>query len=134
MTTMAITGSERKVIKRFDVVAISGLGLNDSAFAEGGDSGSIYYATRGTFRYPFAIHNGEGYDKMDIVTPQLFPNPKDKDKAAYVTRKVYYGTPLRYALNKLASDFDDADFVWLDKISMVAAAIPDSSSTVQEET
>ena len=37
VTTMAITGSERKVIQRNNVVAISGLGLNDSAFAEGGD-------------------------------------------------------------------------------------------------
>eukprot|EP01036_Dinobryon_divergens_P036045 gene36045-46839_t len=134
VTTMEIRGSERIVVERCNVVAISGLGL-DSAFAEGGDSGSIYYATRGSFRYPFAIHNGEGYDKMDIATPlQLFPHPNDKDKAAYVTRKVYYGTPLRYALDKLALGFDDDDFKWLDKISMVAATIPESSSTVQEET
>ncbi len=70
VTTMA---SNRTVIERKNVVAISALGLNDSAFAKDGDSGSLYYAVRGSFRYPFAIHNGEGYDKIQVLSPDLFP-------------------------------------------------------------
>lgn len=78
--------SQRENSKRYDVVAISALGTNDTAFAEDDDSGSIYYASRGSFRYPFAIHNGQGFDK----TPDLFPVPEKH--TAFVTRKVYYGT------------------------------------------
>ena len=47
--------SKKEQSKRNNVVAISALGMNDTAFAEDGDSGSIYYASRGSFRYPFAI-------------------------------------------------------------------------------
>jgi hypothetical protein len=117
VTTMA---SNRTVIERKNVVAISALGLNDSAFAKDGDSGSIYYAVRGSFRYPFAIHNGEGYDKIQVLSPDLFPYPTDKKQMRIVSRKVYYGTPLRYALKKMNQSFDDAyiseNFKWLDRI------------------
>ena len=94
---MITKNSKNERSKRNNVVAISALlawgCMNDNAFAEDGDSGSIYYASRGSFRYPFAIHNGVGYEKMQIPTTGLFYVPKNK--IAFVTRKVYYGTPLR---------------------------------------
>ena len=82
--------------------------MNDTAFAEDDDSGSIYYASRGSFHYPFAIHNGVGYEKMQIPTTGLFHVPEKH--VAFVTRKVYYGTPLRYALKNMdlaAADEED---------------------------
>ena len=84
--------------KRYNVVAISAMG-NDTQFAEGGDSGSIYYTSRGSFRYPFAIHNGEAYEKMTVLRPDLFEVPKNH--RPFVTRRLFYGTPLGYALKKL---------------------------------
>ncbi len=77
--------------------------MNDTAFAEDDDSGSIYYASRGSFHYPFAIHNGVGYEKMQIPTTGLFHVPEKHVARAFVTRKVYYGPPLRYALKNMDS-------------------------------
>jgi len=79
----------------------------------------------------FVIHNGEGYEKMKIPYPDLFP------ENSFVTRKVYYGTPLRDALENIYSageekDFSQ-DFSWLDRISMLSTTNEDGSSTEVEE-
>ena len=68
----------------------------------------------GSFRYPFAIHNGVGYEKMQIPTTGLFYVPKNN--IAFVTRKVYYGTPLRYALILLEAVIFPCFFVFFNCI------------------
>ena len=77
---------ENEQSQRYNVAAISALAMmTDTAFAENGDSGSIYYASRGSFWYPFAIlHNGEGYQKNEIPTTGFFQVPENKLKTFFL--------------------------------------------------
>jgi hypothetical protein len=85
--TKTITG---RVITRNNVAVITA--LSDNGFAEGGDSGSIYYAVRGSFRYPVAVHNGEGYEIVKIKDLEVF-------SANQISKPVHFGTSLVNAIN-----------------------------------
>ena len=67
--------------------------LSDNRFSAGGDSGSIYYAVRGSFRYPIAVNNGEGYDLIKLCNDELFDNNK-------TAKPIFFGTPLVRSIKK----------------------------------
>jgi hypothetical protein len=79
------------IVTRNDAVVITA--LSDTCFSKEGDSGSVYYAVRGSFRYPIAVNNGEGYDLINLHHDGLFDNNK-------IAKPIFFGTPLVRSIEK----------------------------------
>lgn len=73
-----------------------------SRFCEGGDSGSIYYAVRGCFLYPIAVHRGTfsmSSRSFNPIITTVHELPEDNVKSTIVDRElivenVSLGTPI----------------------------------------
>jgi len=76
---------------------------SDERFTMPGDSGSVYYAVRGCFRYPIAVHRaGVVVDKDDFKEKE-----GGKFEKVKIPARISIGTPLLRCLDEYAEKFNE---------------------------
>jgi hypothetical protein len=92
--------------KEYQVNGVAVAWRNNETFTRGGDSGSVYYAIRGSFRYPIAVHCAHAYMMKDQGMVETASGKKHKID---IYSRISIGYPIAKCLEEYMEEFNERD-------------------------